>query len=809
MNKTNATALSASSGVAKFITQHAIIIIALFVIVTSVLGWFIQQFKLDASADTLLIKNNPLYVQTQVMNQRFSPQEFILVAFEPKSGNVFSESTFEHIQQMSQAFSQLERVESVTNILNVPLLLNMQTLDPNLKAEEWTWQSKRYSPEVMKNTFDKHPLYTDLLVNEQQTATAIQIVFKADSALTELNNKITNIQKTVLTDELTAQQQADIDQLKRQAQPLEDKLQQQRWQEIDQIETIVKQHHDTGNVYLGGAHVLGYQLIKIIQSDLVIFGSAIGGVICLILFALFRRWRWVFIPIVCCGVSVAMTMGMFGMLGMRTTVISSNFIALQLILTLAIVIHLLVEFRQLAQQHPNAEQGELVAQTFNNKIKPCFYAGLTTSVGFGSLIFSNIQPVVTFGWMMIVAMVISISVSLLLFPALLSMFKRKEVTAPNSAFNAMLSGMANIANNHKGVIVALSVVVVVVSALGTLKLSVENSFLNYFKDTTQVRQELDFIDKQFGGSTPLDIVYTIPNPAEEKNLVVTAETIQTLQKIQHVLKQYDATGNVTSVVNFTELAKKINDGKPLTEYELTAVYHLLDDSLKDKLLGAYFIAEQDQLRISARVKDSTENLNRTEFLATLKQDIEGLGITKDSYSVTNLFVLYQDILQRLFNSQILTLGLVYIVLGIVLLLIFKSIKVALIALIPNIICTLVILGVMGWFNIALDLMTITIAAIAMGIAVDDTIHFVHRYLEENKHQNQSNESVNNTFNSVGYALLYTTLIITCGFGLLALSDFVPSILFGMLTGLAMLVALITDLTLLPALLGKFVKPKTT
>ena len=181
---------------------------------------------------------------------------------------------------------------------------------------------------------------------------------------------------------------------------------------------------------------------------------------------------------------------------------------------------------------------------------------------------------------------------------------------------------------------------------GILKLDVENSFLNYFKESTQVRTELEFIDQEFGGSTPLDLIYTIPEDERRDDLVMSAKTIQTLQKIQHVMRQYDATGNITSVVNFTELAKKINQGKPLTEYELTVIYKLLDESLTDQLLGAYFNPENNQLRISTRIQDSTENFNRAEFLETFRSDLDMLDISPDSYSLTNLFVLYQDILQQ-------------------------------------------------------------------------------------------------------------------------------------------------------------------
>jgi hypothetical protein len=788
--------------VARFIAQHNKLMIGIFVIMTLVLAWYVQNFRIDASAETLLLKNNKLYIETQVINQRFAPQEFILVAYEPKSGDVFSEQSFTTITQLSEAFSKLDRVSSVTNILNVPLLSKATSLNAKLDPDEWKWQTKRYAPQEMREVFKNHPLYTDLLVNQAMSATAIQVVFKADKALNDIQNQITDLQKKVLNDELTEQDQQQIDRLRQQADPLEQKLNQQRQKEINEIYQIIEPYKQQANIYLGGAQVLAFQLIDIIQNDLVIFGSAIGVVICLLLWVIFGQFRWVLIPIICCAVSVVLTIGLFGLLDLRTTVISSNFVALQLILTLAIVIHLLVEYRQLAGQLPDVTQQELVQTTFINKLKPCFYAGFTTCVGFASLLFSGIQPVVSFGWMMMVAMVISILVSLILFPAIVSLFNRQDKIQVHRISRIIINGLQRLSLSKPNWIFAISLILLLASAVGLSKLSVENSFINYFDKSTRVFKELSFIDQQFGGSTQLDIIYNIPEVQQDKALVLSAQSVQSLQKVQFIMRQFAAMGNVTSVVNFTELAQIINSGKPLTEYELTVIYRLIDKSLTEQLLGSYFSPETQQLRISSRIKDTSEGLNRAEFMQTLKQDVEGVSVVPHSFVLGNLFVLYQDILQRLFSSQILTMGIVYVALFLVLFVIFRSFKIALIAIIPNILSTMLVLGMMGWFNIPLDLMTITIAAIAMGIAVDDTIHFVHRFTHESQNKSAA-DAVKATYASIGFALLYTTFIITLGFSLLSFSDFVPSVMFGLLTGLAMLVALLTDLTLLPAMLSRF------
>jgi predicted RND superfamily exporter protein len=787
-----------------WLTQKPLITVVCVLVLTLCLGWFVQYFKIDASADTLLVKDNKLYIQSQIMNERFSPDEFILLAYEPKNSDVFSDKTFEDLQVLTEKLKTLPRVRSVTHILNVPLLSQMSSLDPKLKPEQWTWQSKQFSYEQMRKIFDQHPIFTDLLVNQKMSATSIQIVFKQHAELAEIESQIISIDKKRLTDKFTDEDKTKVEQLKLQADPIRQELNKQREKEINQIYEFADTVKADANVYLGGSYVLGHQLINIIRADLKLFGSAIGLAICIMLFILFRSWRWVIIPIACCAISVIMTMGLFGIFDLRTTVISSNFIALQLILTLAICVHLIVQYRQLANDDEQATQAELVSATLREKIKPCFYAGITTSVGFGSLIFSGIQPVVSFGWMMIIAMFVSIALSLIFLPALLCLFSRSQKAAPSKLSQQFIQWVSGITLNHSGKVMGLFVVVTAIAILGLFRLTVENSFLNYFAEDTQVHQELTFIDQQFGGSTPFDIIIDIPADMQKKDLALSAKSIQQLQVAQTILKQYPASGNTTSVVNFTELAMKLNQGRPLTEYELTAIYRLVDENLRETLLGSYFSLEHQQLRLSSRVKDSTEGFNRKEYLENLRHDLEANGIAKDQYQFTNLFVLYQDILQRLFTSQILTLGLVYIALLLVMWVLFKRLSVALVALVPNIICTLLILAVMGYANIPLDLMTITIAAIAMGIAVDDTIHFVHHYLHGHSTPKDAAEKA---YFSVGYAMLFTTVIICVGFALLAFSDFVPSMLFGLLTALAMIIALVTDLTLLPAMLTRFITPE--
>jgi predicted RND superfamily exporter protein len=792
-----------SMWLAQSIVQARFVILALFVVLLGAAAFFIQQFRIDASADTLLVKNNALYIKTQQANQRFSPDEFILVAYKPRDGELFSNATFNDLTALSEQYSKLERVQSVTSMLNVPLIADASALTTDVDVSALTWQKQQYSAAQMLQLLSDHPIFTDLLLNSAQTAAAIQIVFKPDAKLTALESDMLAIERHTLQRELSAEEQTALTELQDQADPLRQALVKQRQQEIAQIEHINQQVQQRAQTFTGGGYVVAQHLVDIISSDLTVFGSAIAGIIALLLLLLYRGIRWVVFPVLACAASVWLTLGLFAVLDIRATVISANFIALQLILTLAVMIHLIGAYRDIARNNAAATQQQRVAMTLQQKLAPCFYATVTTSVGFGSLIFSGIQPVVDFGFMMLIAMLITMSVSLLLFPALLSLLKSKAETADYAILSTSLQAIRRLVQRAPLRTVFACTLLFALLLPGIARLNVENSFINYFATDTQVYQELKFIDQEFGGSTPLDIVITLDPAKTKADLLLSAEQFNQLHVAHAVVAEFAATGNVTSLVNFTTLATQLNDGKPLTEYELNSIYQLLDQKVVNQLVGAYLTEDPLQVRIATRIQDTTEGLNRELLMQQLNQDLQSVGLKAGDYSLTNLFVLYQDILSRLFDSQITTLGLVYLGMAVILLLIFRSLKIALIALVPNVCTTLGILGLIGWLGIPLDIMTITIAAIAMGIAVDDTIHFVHSYL-----QAPADTALKNAFAHTGMAMLFTSVVIAAGFAVFGFSSFLPSVYFGLLTAAAMIIALAADLTILPALLSRFVKPAT-
>lgn len=779
-------------------------VLAVFVVCAAVLGWQARHFEIDASEETLLTPNNVNYIRTQVMNQRFAPEEFLLVAYEPRSWPVFSPRTFADLEELSRRLRKLERVQSVRSILDVPLLrLAERGASLELDPSALTIERQHFSLAQIRRAFAGDPIYEDLLVNASQTATAIQVVFRADPKLEKLHGRITELRQKSLENGLTDEEQAVLEQLQAQAEPLEERLRETRTAEIEAIRGIVADYEDDANIYLGGGHVLAYQLIQIIRADLIVFGTAIAVMIAVLLLALFRRIKWVFIPLLACAVSVLATMGLFGWLGFKVTVISANFIALQLILTLSLVVHLIVQYREYAAARPAWEQDELVRQTLYRKAGPILYAGLTTSIGFGSLLFSDIQPVITFGWMMIIAMFVSIAVSLILFPSLMAMFAPER--APGS--RPSRAGCWT-------------------SSRGFRSGSARRSGSSLRRSGRQRRRDCCGSTSRTASSTTSANPPTCAarSPSSTASSAAPRRSISSTTSRRRWKKGPRAVGeDGAGAAAHPEgagaaggrgqgaVGGELHRGRE-GDQQRPAAHRIRADR---DLLAARRVGARKPRRLVhlARARTGADQcpgaghdrgLDRAQLLADIRAAMDRLQVPPEHYTLTNLFVLYQDLLQRLFRSQILTLGIVYAVLALAFVAIFRSVRIALIALAPNVLATLAVLGFMGWFRIPLDFMTITIASIAMGIAVDDTIHYIHRYLEELR-DGASERAVQRSHGTVGHAVLYTSLIIVLGFSLLAFSDFVPSVLFGLLTALAMTLALVFALTVLPALLSRFVR----
>ena len=562
-------------------------------------------------------------------------------------------------------------------------------------------------------------------------------------------------------------------------------------------------------------------MVSFIKNDIIVFGLGVLIFIIATLWFVFRKLIWIIVPISSCILSVVVMTGLLGILGWKVTVISSNFIALMLILTMAMNIHMSTRFLQLKKNNSNFKKKELIFIASQKMFWPIIYTVLTTICAFLSLIFSEIKPIIDFGWMMTLGLVSSFIVTFTLLPTLLNFLEDKKISIQENQKSKITYGLSKFTSNNKNVIFIITLFIIILSIFGISKLEVENSFINYFKKNTEIYKGMKLIDDKLGGTTPLDIIIKFPKnnndisenedddwgdmgDKDDERYWFTKDKINKIDKVHKYLETLPAVGKVLSFSSITEVATALNDGRALGTLEMGVLYSKIPETIKKEIVDPYISIKDSEARINLRVKDSLPNLRRNDLINQINYDLENkLGFEKDEFKLAGVLILFNNLLQSLFKSQILTLGFVMIGIFAMFIILFKNIKLALIGVVPNFIAAFFILGIIGILSIPLDMMTITIAAITIGIAVDNSIHYIYRFKEEFKKIVNYEKTVSYCHSTVGIAILNTSITIVFGFSILVFSNFLPTIYFGIFTGIAMLLAMISVLTLLPALLLTF------
>tara|TARA_B100000674_G_scaffold488807_1_gene501642 strand:+ start:32 stop:1600 length:1569 start_codon:yes stop_codon:yes gene_type:complete len=512
--------------------------------------------------------------------------------------------------------------------------------------------------------------------------------------------------------------------------------------------------------------------------------------------------------------------GILGLLGWKVTVISSNFIALMLILTMAMNIHMSTRFLQLKQKNPTKNIFEIIILTTNKMFWPILYTVLTTIIAFLSLIFSEIKPIIDFGWMMTFGLITSFIITFTLLPCLINFVSKDNISIQEYKDSKITIFFSNVSQNNQKLIFTITGIVIILSFIGISRLEVENSFINYFNKKTEIYKGMKLIDEKLGGTTPLEVILKFPKKEKdleekdeefddweseddknENKYWFTKDKIDRISSVHNYLDDLPEVGKVLSFSSIIDVATMLNNNNPLGTLEMGVLYSKLPNNIKTEIVDPYISIENNEARINLRIIDSLEDLRRNDLINKINYDLQNkLGLKKDEYKLAGVLILFNNLLQSLFKSQILTLGLVMIGIFSMFMILFRNVKLSLIGVVPNFIAAFFILGIIGLLEIPLDMMTITIAAITIGIAVDNSIHYIYRFKEEFANSNNYNQTIDICHSTVGRAILNTSITIVFGFSILVLSKFIPTIYFGIFTGLAMLLAMISVLTLLPTLI---------
>ncbi len=807
----------------KLILKYPLKILVVLLLSISFLGYYATKLEIDASSQTLLLDDDKDLNFLREVNKRYTNPNFLIVSYKPKDG-LLAKSSLDTLDKLTKDLLKVKSITNITSILNVPLLQSPIVPIANLVDGVDTLQSKKFDKNLVKKEFLTSPLYSNSLVSADFKTTALVLGLKEDTKYNELLEKKRELKKSGNKEEL----KKTILEFKKHR----DLQRQKDSQDIQKIRDIIKRYDANATIFLGGVNMIANDIVHYVQSDLYIYGITLLFLLIFILWLIFKNLRWVVIPISICLLSVVSTAGVLGYFNLEVTVISSNFISLQLIITLSIILHLIVRYRELNVRYKKASQYKLVINTVLSKIDPSFFAIVTTIAGFASLVFSGIEPVKNLGIMMSAGIAISLIISFIIFPTILILLNKKEEVIrekKNSSDLTLMNRCINVVENKTAYILIGTIFIIIFSITGASKLIVENSFINYFKKDTQIYKSMKVIDENLGGTTPLDVIIKFKDDKPQKEVEETAQNdsdeffddfedeytkdsndeqywftsskMQTIMKVHDYLESQKEVGKVQSLASILKLGKILNNNKDLDGVTLALLYKKMPQKYKDIILSPYINIKENEARISMRLIDSNPDLRRNELLKRFEKNIREVITNKEtSFKLTNLMVLYNNMLQSLFNSQISTLGFVLVILLIMFIALFRSLKVALIALIANLIPIGSIFGIMGWLNIPLDIMTITIAAISIGIGVDDTIHYIHRFKEEFKVDHNYVNAMKRSHESIGYAMVYTSLVVIVGFSILVLSNLIPTIYFGLLTVVVMATILLSALLLLPKLL---------
>ena len=753
----------------------------------------------------------------------------LVMAYHPKNA-LLSTQSLKTLEALTHDLKELPMIESVDSILSAPLLYSpLRDMDA-LLSKTRTLENSDINLTLAKQEFLTSPLYKDSLVNKDFTISSILINLQKDTTYTALLEERNALLLKKRTASLSTKEEKKLQQVTLSFKQHRDFQRQRVNANIQNIRNIMARYKTDATLFLGGVQMISNDIIGFVKSDLAIYGSILILLLILVLGVVFRKTRWVVLPILICTLSVIAITSVLGFWGWEITVISSNFIALQLIITISIVLHLIVRHEELLTKYPKASKNRAILLTILSKATPTFFAIITTIAGFSSLLFSHIHPIINLGWMMSAGIVLSFIISFIVFPTVLMLLKKSPAKKKKRHAFSLAKLSSHIVLHDKKVIFAITLLSIIFSITGASQLIVENSFINYFKKDTSIYKGMKVIDQELGGTTPLDVVLTFKEDevsvstqeeeeedsfedefnAEEnqEQYWFTDEKIAIIHQVQDYLYTLKDTGDVRSFATILDTGKILNKGKTLDSVEIALLYNKLPQKYRDIILSPYVDIAHNQVRFSTRIKDSNKGLRRNELLHKIKNDLaQFLNPNVVTFRLSNLMVIYNNMLQSLFISQITTLSLVLVILFVMFLLLFRSVWLTLVALMVNIIPIGIIFGFMGWLHIPLDIMTITIAAIAMGIGVDDTIHYIHRFKEEfNKNKNYI-ATMQRTNESIGYAMVYTSITVIIGFSILTLSNLVPTIYFGLLTMLVMAAALISNLILLPELL-LLIKPLT-
>jgi uncharacterized protein len=788
----------------RLILGHHRWVVLIFAVSVCFFGYHLRKFRMDASSESLVLENDSdlkYYERTRAL---FGSDDYIILAISLDRSAV-DDDVLRKLDALRRDLQQLPGIESVNSILTVPLFHSPKVSLLEMGTGYKTLAMPACDRKLALAELTSSPLWRNNLISADGRTTSVVVSMKPDEAYNQLGDERYRLRRKRSDGTLSRDEADKLARVTREYNRRHAEISAQRRAELGQMRQILARYRGPGfEITESGLPMIVADMVGYIERDIWVFGIAVVLFLGAVLGWVFRAFRWVVLPLLTCMIPVVVMMGYLGLAGWETTVVTANFSSLLLIVSMQNSIYLVVRFREIHARFPGLEKRDILLQAVRQISVPCFYTSATQVAGFSTLVVSGIRPIIDFGVLMSIGLSLAYVVNFTFFPAAILLFP-KGAPPPRHLATLEKSPVAFLAaftRRNRTLIGVAAGLVLVVSAAGMLRLRVENRFIDYFRKSTPIARGLSLIDNRLGGTTSLEVVLD----GGEKDYWLEPQNIATLRKIHEYIEQMPDVGKVSSLYTLIEIMTQVNDGTPPNKLVLNIARTTLSDGMRRAYMSPYVTQDFSQARIFVRIRESSPDLNREAMLRRLDGFLRGdLGLAPERARITGLFVLYNNLLKSLFDSQIKTLGLVFGVIYLMLVALFRSLYLALIAIAPAVLPVFLILGTMGWAGISLDMMTIMIASVTCGIAVDNMIQYTFRYRGEFGVDRDYRAAMFRSHNSIGLAILYASLTIITGFGILALSNFLPTIYFGVFTSMAMSAGFLGSLTLLPMLLA-WLKP---
>lgn len=775
------------------------LIICFYILLCIVLAQYIHQFSIDASLDSLSLENDRSVQTYSQSRQAFGSDDDIYLILNHKD-NLFSEENISTLIKINSLIEQLPSISNTTSLINIPIFKsNRASILSLMKQPRYLSDSnvdiKALEPSVLNN-----PIYREAIISTDAQTTAFLLKPKS------LSNDFYQIEQErhhlQIQPEKTDEQIKKLSELNTSYWALKQAYNHQRDQIIHEVgEAIENDLFQTfEHTFLGGGPVIIHEIIQYLERDMSNFAYGVILLSVAILAYTFRKFYWSTLPVLICVMIVSCMIGYLGWLKWEVTVVTANFPALLYIISLAMMIHIMIHMEQTKQKPSSTALYTSIEHMFT----PCLYTTLTTMIGFASLISSQIRPIMDLGIIMAIGLSFAFITVFLLLPAIIKVLKMDQGSSclKDEKPNPCVIWISQLTQQCPKLLSALFIIIVIIGSLGISRLTVDNRFIDYFMADTNIHQSLEFIDNELGGTIPLEIIL---KRSDNKSWLDFSEQ-PIIGEIHQWLAALPNVGKVASLYTLSEYIEYVTLNRSVSASSWTLLSKTMPKSASDLFFKPYVSDDQTETRLLVRIPDSNRELKRNDLYHHILDNMQTFQSDQPwTFEVTGLFVLYNNMLQSLFQSQIVTIGVVYSAIWLMFAVLFRSFSVATIAIIPNLLPVVIVLGLLGWLNIPLDMMTIMIAAITLGLSVDFAIHYVHRFrlavLESNDY-----ELATQTCNqSIGTSIFYMTVIFILGFSIFLISNFLPSIYFGCLTALAVFVSFFSSLTLLPMLIC-FFKP---